>query len=526
MPPTRLSYRRRSSLAIPTSSHIKPGIYGAPSPSPKSVTFAPNVTPVTYNDPLSFDISTAEPHSPTSHLFPPSESPAPPPSRRRVPPGKRRSLGYIPRPPNAFMLFRADFVRQKHVPGSIETNHGSLSKIIGNCWRALPLEEKRVWEIRAKKAKEEHSAMYPGYRFRPVHNKDKAKKKTKSPVTPEDEQRCEAVAQLLLEGKKGDELAAAIRRLDGRSDQTTLPYAAYPSRRPSSVPLPDSPFHPIALPALPFLQVGSRAGSPVGNISRSARFVLGHRRPSSVQPVPSRPWGVLDPMLPLHHDLSSLPEVDSTLFDPAFLDAGFSLQLQMDPSFNMDEMYSVPPLASSPGEFPPNGLGEVSPKDATTFPVMTSDASPLPQYASMAISTPVPVTMSMSSSFPMHMSMAGVDVDPLAWLGPSMTDIVNVADFPHSQPSSIYSGSPANSDAALPTVVAPKPQPAYQQQADAHVFEGWAGHGPVEHTAQDQMECSSRNISRTGFLVCCSKTSLKALPFEGGALEYVPTQTY
>ena len=40
-------------------------------------------------------------------------------------------MGYIPRPPNAFMLFRADFVRQKHVPGSIEQNHGSLSKIIG-----------------------------------------------------------------------------------------------------------------------------------------------------------------------------------------------------------------------------------------------------------------------------------------------------------------------------------------------------------------------------------------------------------
>ena len=29
------------------------------------------------------------------------------------------------------MLFRADFMRQKHVPGSIETNHGLLSKIIG-----------------------------------------------------------------------------------------------------------------------------------------------------------------------------------------------------------------------------------------------------------------------------------------------------------------------------------------------------------------------------------------------------------
>ena len=53
------------------------------------------------------------------------------PTRRRLPPGKRLSQGYIPRPPNAFMLFRANFVRQKHVPGTIETNHGSLSKIIG-----------------------------------------------------------------------------------------------------------------------------------------------------------------------------------------------------------------------------------------------------------------------------------------------------------------------------------------------------------------------------------------------------------
>ena len=50
----------------------------------------------------------------------------------------KRAPSYIPRPPNAFMLFRADFVRQKHVPGSIETNHGSLSKIIGASRSAQP----------------------------------------------------------------------------------------------------------------------------------------------------------------------------------------------------------------------------------------------------------------------------------------------------------------------------------------------------------------------------------------------------
>lgn len=126
-------------------------------PLPRSFTFAPNVTPVTYvaegdfpdlNDPLQLpsaipdgsdllapgsseaveanvsDEQDPDSAQPTSYL--PNTT-----SRRRAPPGKRRSQGYIPRPPNAFMLFRADFVRQKHVPGSIETNHGSLSKIIG-----------------------------------------------------------------------------------------------------------------------------------------------------------------------------------------------------------------------------------------------------------------------------------------------------------------------------------------------------------------------------------------------------------
>lgn len=538
MPPTRLSsYRRRSSLAVPTSSHIKPGIYGAPSPSPRSVTFAPNVTPVTFSDPLSLDTSTAESSSPTSHIFPPSDSPAPPPARRRAPPGKRRSLGYIPRPPNAFMLFRADFVRQKHVPGSIETNHGSLSKIIGNCWRALPLEEKRVWEIRAKKAKEEHSAMYPGYRFRPVHNKDKAKKKAKPPVTPEDEERCEAVAQLLLEGKKGDELAAAIRQLGDKAGQTALPPApAYPYRRPSSVPLPDGPFHPIALPALPFLQLGSRSGSPVGNISRSARFILGHRRSSSVQPIPSKPWGILDHMTPLHHDMSSLPDVDSTLFDPAFFDAGFSFQPHTESSFNVGEMYSVPPHAHSPGEFPLNGSVGVPPRDAAPFPVTSCDTSSLPQYTSMTMTTSSPlamtpnsISMSMSMgvasdmSMSLPMAMPGVDMDPLTWLGSSMTDVVDVADFSHSQPSSTYSGSPATSDVSLPTVVAPKPQPAFQQQVDTVIFEGWGdvvGNGPVELATQGQPEMEQSQHIQDGF------SGLFANEFDGGAFEYVTTQAF
>ena len=149
MPAARsLMRRRRSSLATgelfysvpsarvgtqqsPGLTQVKPGNYGInPTPSPRALTFAPNVTPGTYVEADDDMVGDASPPSPSTALFPPT-APQNAPTRRRLPPGKRLSQGYIPRPPNAFMLFRANFVRQKHVPGSIETNHGSLSKIIG-----------------------------------------------------------------------------------------------------------------------------------------------------------------------------------------------------------------------------------------------------------------------------------------------------------------------------------------------------------------------------------------------------------
>lgn len=417
MPAVRLSHRRRSSLAITALHPIKAGIYGInTTPSPRSVTFAPNVTPVTFTETdESLSSPTPEPSSPTTQLFPPSELP-PTTTRRRVPPGKRRSLGYIPRPPNAFMLFRADFVRQKHVPGSIETNHGSLSKIIGNCWRALPLEEKRVWEIKAKHAKAEHKARYPEYRFRPVHNKNKEKKKEKATPTAEDERRCEEVAQLLLDGMKGDQLAAAIRKLD--EDKVHAPTPTYLLRRPSSVPLPDSRFGApgITIPTLPFF-AGSRPGSPVGKISHSARYILGQRRASSAQPSIPRYWGIAPPAS-WQRDESPLPEADTSLFEPSFFNSNFSSQpMQPDSAFSFNEMISTfPPHASQDfGIAPLDPLHNLS--DAMNF-----DRN-----------------------------------DPSAWMS---------TEFHNSQSSSPYSSSPAHSDMSLP-VVAPQPQHA------PAVFDQW-----------------------------------------------------
>ena len=45
--------------------------------------------------------------------------------------GKRRDPSYIPRPSNAFILFRSAFIRDRKVSDKVEGKHSSLSKIIG-----------------------------------------------------------------------------------------------------------------------------------------------------------------------------------------------------------------------------------------------------------------------------------------------------------------------------------------------------------------------------------------------------------
>ena len=150
--------------------------------------------------------------------------------------------------------------------------------------------------------------------------------------------RCDAVAALLLEGKKGDELAQAVRNLDmahnarfaslsregtvsargSLSSLATPPYFGFPGqiplqhaaglglRRPSSVPLPDAwlsgfgsamfPSQPqystpsMTLPHVPFM-TSSRpvSPSPIAGISFASQQQQTHglmlRRPSSAQPM-------------------------------------------------------------------------------------------------------------------------------------------------------------------------------------------------------------------------------------------------
>ncbi|TRM58003.1 hypothetical protein BD626DRAFT_634377 [Schizophyllum amplum] len=100
---------------------------------------------------------------------PPEPSPTQPPA-----PGKKKKAtkDHIPRPANAFILFRADFTKNHKLPDGIEKNNGSLSKIASSEWKSLSPEARRFWDARAEDAKKEHQAMYPDYKYRPVHGKN------------------------------------------------------------------------------------------------------------------------------------------------------------------------------------------------------------------------------------------------------------------------------------------------------------------------------------------------------------------
>ncbi|KAJ3799396.1 hypothetical protein GGU11DRAFT_504100 [Lentinula aff. detonsa] len=74
----------------------------------------------------------------------------------------------VPRPPNAFMLFRSNMLKTKAIPATAEKRQQQLSKVAGECWNLLSPEEKQVWHDEAANQLREHQLKYPNYKFTPA----------------------------------------------------------------------------------------------------------------------------------------------------------------------------------------------------------------------------------------------------------------------------------------------------------------------------------------------------------------------
>ncbi|KAF9459629.1 hypothetical protein BDZ94DRAFT_1171276, partial [Collybia nuda] len=137
------------------------------------------MTPASFSTSSSPALATFQ-HPQEPHLPHTPQTPQPPPEQPiasssstivSAPPrgshGKKRDASYIPRPPNAFILYRSSFIKSQQVTDKVEGNHSNLSKIIGKYWKTLPQAERDEWEAKAVLAQAEHRARYPDWRFRP-----------------------------------------------------------------------------------------------------------------------------------------------------------------------------------------------------------------------------------------------------------------------------------------------------------------------------------------------------------------------
>ncbi|KAM9914505.1 hypothetical protein OXX69_000575 [Metschnikowia pulcherrima] len=83
----------------------------------------------------------------------------------------KRLENHIPRPRNAFILFR-----QKHHQSvlrespKLKTNP-EVSREIGNRWKKLSVEEREHWNALADEEKRNHAKKYPDYRYKPRRHK-------------------------------------------------------------------------------------------------------------------------------------------------------------------------------------------------------------------------------------------------------------------------------------------------------------------------------------------------------------------
>lgn len=89
------------------------------------------------------------------------------------------SKEHIPRPPNAFMLYRSHMLKSRG-NADPEKRQQNLSRIAGQLWRAMSKEDRDVWHKKAAEVQTAHYAKYPGYKFKPNRKSAKSAKTVQS----------------------------------------------------------------------------------------------------------------------------------------------------------------------------------------------------------------------------------------------------------------------------------------------------------------------------------------------------------
>lgn len=182
------------SSEFPTGSESSQCLFSPPHSASPGFSTAPLVDYAIFNTPVDISLGALPPRPTTSRAL---------------------SQGRIPRPRNAFMLFRSAFNRENRLAKTVEKDHRHISRIIGLCWAELSEADKDTWRQKAELEKQQHALAYPDYRFKPTPRTKQAAKRNVKRNTPKEIERCQKIARLLQDGKSGEELTHAVRNMEG-----------------------------------------------------------------------------------------------------------------------------------------------------------------------------------------------------------------------------------------------------------------------------------------------------------------------
>ncbi|TFY72524.1 hypothetical protein EVG20_g476 [Dentipellis fragilis] len=130
-------------------------------------------------------------------------------SDRRAIRNKIRDPSWVPRPRNAFIIFRCDYAREHardvvvSSPSSSIPSDKTLSKRAAEAWKRLPVEQKEEYKGRAEREKDEHARQNPHYRFKPMRRPTSSSRGGSRSQQRSD--RGEKVARLVSRGHSGSQ---------------------------------------------------------------------------------------------------------------------------------------------------------------------------------------------------------------------------------------------------------------------------------------------------------------------------------
>ncbi|KAF9055134.1 hypothetical protein BDZ89DRAFT_1031767 [Hymenopellis radicata] len=151
----------------------------------------------------------------------------------------------IPRPPNAFMLFRSDCIariRAQLKERGGEKRQQIFSRVAGEAWHLLKPEERLVWQEKAASALAAHQAKYPGYKFAPVAKG--SSRKGKNPVAAEAEELSVADIRAKYLGLPGLAVKNPAPKRRRRTRKVHSPNEAPSNPFPTPAPSTTSPVPP------------------------------------------------------------------------------------------------------------------------------------------------------------------------------------------------------------------------------------------------------------------------------------------